>query len=240
MSANMNLKPYVKQQAEKLLVNANKKLTGKYEVRYVQGFRSIAEQDALYAQGRTDMSKPKVTNAKGGQSMHNFGLAVDFALFTKDGKEVSWNTKADYDADGIADWMEVVAEAKKLGFEWGGNWRGFVDMPHFQMLGGLEEHEIRAGKLPKFPKTDAEKASQAKLEKDSKGKVGVTSPQKPSATPKKPVKSPKKYQSLVDYLKGHDRPSSYKEREKLAHKYGIEKYTGSAKQNEYLLNKLQK
>ncbi|MDR7245749.1 hypothetical protein J2W47_004872 [Priestia megaterium] len=32
-----------------------------------------------------------------------------------------------------SDWMEVVAIAKNLGFEWGEDWQGFKDYPHFQM-----------------------------------------------------------------------------------------------------------
>lgn len=44
------------------------------------GFRSFAEQDKLYAQGRTNKSKPIVTNARGGYSAHNYGLAIDFVI----------------------------------------------------------------------------------------------------------------------------------------------------------------
>lgn len=165
--ADLNgLKPYIKQQAEKLIDVANKRIVGgKYKVIITQGYRSLAEQDALFAQGRTvktDKNGKKlsiVTNAKGGQSMHNFGLAIDFALATLDGKKVSWDTKADFDKDGKADWMEVVEEAKKQNFEWGGDWDSFTDMPHFQMLGGLTEQEIRNGKTPKFPSLDGNKVS---------------------------------------------------------------------------------
>lgn len=112
-----------------------------------QGFRSKAEQDALYAQGRT---KPGaiVTNAPGGYSNHNFGLAIDFALFTPDGTKVVWDQKVDYDRDGKADWGEVVAIAKSLGFAWGGDWRGFPDAPHFEMMFGLTLAQVRAGVKP--------------------------------------------------------------------------------------------
>ncbi|KHL96738.1 hypothetical protein QW71_05665, partial [Paenibacillus sp. IHB B 3415] len=67
-----------------------------------QGLRTNAEQDELYAQGRT---KPGsiVTNAKGGTSYHNYGVAIDFALLLNDGRVVSWDTKLDVDKDGIAD-----------------------------------------------------------------------------------------------------------------------------------------
>ena len=116
-------------------------LTGSAKVRIAQGLRTFAEQDALYAQGRT---KPgaKVTNAKGGQSIHNYGLAVDIVLII-DGKITSWDTKKDFDKDKQADWMEVVSEFKKAGWEWGGDWRTFKDMPHFEKTKGLTLKQIQ-------------------------------------------------------------------------------------------------
>ncbi|OME55108.1 M15 family metallopeptidase [Paenibacillus odorifer] len=112
-----------------------------------QGLRTIAEQDALYAQGRT---KPGsiVTNAKGGYSYHNFGLAVDFALLLPNGSSVSWDMNRDYNENNIKDWIEVVEEAKKLGFDWGGDWTSFKDYPHFQMAFGLTLTQLRAGAKP--------------------------------------------------------------------------------------------
>ena len=116
-------------------------LTGSAKVRIAQGLRTFAEQDALYAQGRT---KPgtKVTNAKGGQSIHNYGLAVDIVLII-DGKITSWDTKKDFDKDKQADWMEVVSEFKKAGWSWGGDWRSFKDMPHFEKTKGLTLKQIQ-------------------------------------------------------------------------------------------------
>lgn len=112
-----------------------------------QGLRTIAEQDALYAQGRT---KPGsiVTNARGGYSNHNFGWAIDFALLLPDGRTVSWDTLRDDDKDSLPDWSEVVDEAKKLGFEWGGDWRSFTDLPHLQMVFGLTTTQLRICRKP--------------------------------------------------------------------------------------------
>lgn len=112
-----------------------------------QGLRTIAEQDALYAQGRT---KPGsiVTNAKGGYSYHNYGLAVDFALLLTNGSSVSWDMCRDGNNNQVADWQEVVKEAKALGFEWGGDWTSFKDYPHFQMVFGLTLIQLRAGAKP--------------------------------------------------------------------------------------------
>lgn len=119
-----------------------------------QGLRTIAEQDALYAQGRT---KPGsiVTNARGGYSYHNFGLAVDFALLLPDGRSVSWDMKRDGNANRTADWQEVVDEAKRLGFEWGGDWISFKDYPHLQMTFGLSLAQLRSGTQPSVSAIEA-------------------------------------------------------------------------------------
>ncbi|WP_338532555.1 M15 family metallopeptidase [Paenibacillus peoriae] len=112
-----------------------------------QGLRTIDEQNGLYAQGRTK-SGQIVTNARGGYSYHNFGVAIDFVLLLPDGKNVSWDMQRDGDGDGIADWDEVVAEAKRIGWNWGGDWRSFKDYPHFEMTFGLSTADYRAGKRP--------------------------------------------------------------------------------------------
>ncbi|WP_151737327.1 M15 family metallopeptidase [Paenibacillus tengchongensis] len=118
-----------------------------------QGLRTSSEQDALYAQGRT---KPGavVTNARGGYSYHNYGLAVDFALLLPGGA-VSWEMKRDGDGDGTADWQEVVRQAKVLGFEWGGDWSSFKDYPHLQMCFGLTISELRSGVRPQVAAVEA-------------------------------------------------------------------------------------
>jgi len=112
-----------------------------------QGYRSIAEQNALYAQGRTRPGNI-VTNARGGRSLHNYGVAIDFALLLPDGKQVSWDMLRDGNANGRRDWDEVVEIAKNLGFEWGGDWINFVDTPHFQMTFGLTLNDYAAGRRP--------------------------------------------------------------------------------------------
>lgn len=86
-----------------------------------QGLRTWATQDALYAQGRTAEGKV-VTDAPGGHSMHNFGLAVDLA--PTDGSGVDWNGKD-------AKWDEMLAKAPSVGLAEGAQWRTFPDEPHF-------------------------------------------------------------------------------------------------------------
>ncbi|MFF2483062.1 M15 family metallopeptidase [Paenibacillus sp. NPDC058071] len=110
------------------------------------GFRSHEEQNALYEQGRSAAGSI-VTHAKGGDSFHNYGLAIDFAIKTKSGK-VLWDLEYDGNGNGKSDWMEVVEIAKKLGFAWGGDWEGFRDYPHFQMDFGYTIRELKRGKMP--------------------------------------------------------------------------------------------
>lgn len=112
-----------------------------------QGLRTVGEQNVLYAQGRTAKGAI-VTNARGGYSYHNYGLAVDFALLLQDGRTVSWDTGRDGNGDAIADWLEVVREAKALGFEWGGDWTSFRDYPHLQITFGLSLAQLRGGAQP--------------------------------------------------------------------------------------------
>ena len=87
-------------------------------------FRSVAEQDALYAQGRTNAGNI-VTYARGSSysSMHQWGVAFD--VIRNDGKGAYNNN------DG---WFDKVGKlGKSLGLEWGGDWTSPVDKPHFQL-----------------------------------------------------------------------------------------------------------
>lgn len=111
-----------------------------------QDFRSVEEQDELYAKGRSSEGEI-VTNAKGGESYHNFGLAIDFALLSIDGA-VIWDMEYDGNGNSRPDWDEVVEIAKGLGFEWGGDWRSFKDYPHLQYDFGLSIWELQRGKRP--------------------------------------------------------------------------------------------
>jgi peptidoglycan LD-endopeptidase CwlK len=95
------------------------------QVEVVQGLRTFAEQDSLFAQGRTKPG-PVVTRARGGQSNHNYGLAVDLVPFTNG--QPNWNAP-------LGVWTTIGSEAEKLGMEWGGDWKKFVDKPHVQLPG---------------------------------------------------------------------------------------------------------
>lgn len=123
--------PKLRDEAKQIIINAESRFPDNMCIRIAQGLRTFEEQDALYRK------RPKVTNAKAGQSLHNYGLALDFVIMVDKDKngtyeEVSWDIVRDYDGDGTPDWNEVVEEFKKLGWEWGGNWRTFKDYPHVQ------------------------------------------------------------------------------------------------------------
>ncbi|SDF86137.1 M15 family metallopeptidase [Epilithonimonas hungarica] len=124
------LHPKVREEVIKIIEDCDKELTGRAKIRITQGFRTFDEQDQLYTIGRTKPGK-KVTNAKAGQSIHNYGLAVDICLII-DGKTVSWDTAKDWDNDKVADWYECVKVFAKHGWSWGGNWKTFKDLPHFE------------------------------------------------------------------------------------------------------------
>jgi peptidoglycan L-alanyl-D-glutamate endopeptidase CwlK len=91
-----------------------------FPILVTQGLRTWAEQDALYAQGRTAPGRI-VTEAKGGESMHNFGLAVDVA--PTDGHSIDWNGRD-------AKWEAILAKAPTVGLAEGAAWRTYPDEPH--------------------------------------------------------------------------------------------------------------
>jgi D-alanyl-D-alanine carboxypeptidase-like protein/LysM domain-containing protein len=103
-----------------------------------QGVRTWEEQDALYAKGRTLPpigASHFVTKSKGGQSYHNFGLAFDIVVLDSMGK-TEWNISH-------PGWKRAAEAGQSVGLEWGGAWRGFKDIPHFQYTGGLTLAECR-------------------------------------------------------------------------------------------------
>lgn len=113
--------PQLQEKADKLVAECKKQ---GLIVKLGECFRSVAEQDALYAQGRTTKGNI-VTNAKGSSysSMHQWGVAFD--VIRNDGKG-AYN-----DSDN---WFSKVAKiGKSLGLEWGGDWTSHVDKPHFQL-----------------------------------------------------------------------------------------------------------
>jgi len=136
--------PAVKDDLKRDYLYCNNKILGRgVRLRFAQTLRTFEEQDELYAQGRTKAG-PIVTNAKGGQSYHNYGLAFDIVLMIDknlDGnfEEVSWDRIKDSDKDGIADWEEVTKFFERKGWE---NGARFGDAPHFQKNFGINWRDL--------------------------------------------------------------------------------------------------
>lgn len=114
----------------------------------ISGYRSVEEQNDLFAQGRTKPGQI-VTKARGGQSVHNFSAAMDFcADGNKDraGLQPNWDTKS---------YKLLADQAQAIGLEAGYYWKSFPDSPHLQLP--LSKHGItlkqllsiyNSGKLP--------------------------------------------------------------------------------------------
>jgi peptidoglycan L-alanyl-D-glutamate endopeptidase CwlK len=90
-------------------------------IKVISGTRTYEEQNALYEQGRTKPGRV-ATNARGGYSNHNFGIAFDIGVF-EGGRYL----------DESPAYKAVGALGMKLGLEWGGNWKSIQDEPHFQL-----------------------------------------------------------------------------------------------------------
>jgi peptidoglycan LD-endopeptidase CwlK len=97
-------------------------------IKVISGLRTIEDQNALYEQGRTKPG-PIVTTARGGQSIHNTGLAFDIGVFRND-KFIGDDSDPAYTTVG-----EI---GKSLGLEWGGDWKTIADRPHFQTKDALD------------------------------------------------------------------------------------------------------
>jgi peptidoglycan L-alanyl-D-glutamate endopeptidase CwlK len=109
---------------------------GGIAIRVVQALRTIQQQDALYAMGRTAPGKV-VTNCQGGKSYHNFGLAVDCVPSSQDPDKPfapDWNANH-------PTWKRMIEVAQSVALDCGATWRTFKDFPHFQLTGRFPEGE---------------------------------------------------------------------------------------------------
>ncbi len=133
------LHPLIREKASEFINKAEK---AGYLLRVVSALRTWEQQTAIYNQphdgkdndgdGIIDEADEKATNAKAGQSYHNYGLAIDVVQI-KNGKTI-WNNP---------NWSKIAAIGKSLGFEWGGDWKSFKDLPHFQITFGKSYAVLR-------------------------------------------------------------------------------------------------
>jgi len=127
-----DLLPPVRERVERFIAAC--KVEG-IDILITSTYRDNESQDALYAQGRT---KPgvKVTNARAGQSFHNYRCAVDVVPM-KNGKPI-WNAK-----DPV--WKDIGRLGKAAGLEWAGDWVRLKEFPHFQYTGGVSLAQLQKG-----------------------------------------------------------------------------------------------
>ena len=132
------LHPEVQDRFESFLVEAQALAETKgLEYKVICGTRSWEEQAKIYAQGRTAPGKI-VTKAPPGNSMHNFGLAIDCGVF-RGGKYL------DESDPKTASAMHKAASklAKEHGIRWGGNFKSIVDEPHYELDTPLRLSQLR-------------------------------------------------------------------------------------------------
>ncbi len=98
-------------------------------IRITDGFRSFDEQSKLYARGRTEPG-PVLTNAKSGQSYHNYGLAIDLVVME--------NNKPNYGYDN----SKIAEIGKEYTIVWGGTFLHLSDRPHFELSFGHSVKEL--------------------------------------------------------------------------------------------------
>ena len=102
------------------------------DARILSGTRTYAEQNLLFRRGRFGNPPPRVTNARGGKSNHNFGIAWDVGIF---------DHGAYLPDSPLYDTAASLAKTDRL--EWGGDWKTFMDRPHYQLATGLTIDEVR-------------------------------------------------------------------------------------------------
>ena len=103
-------------------------------------YRDQESQAKLYAQGRTAPGRI-VTNAKPGQSFHNWRVAFDVVPL-RHGKPI-WDTSG----TNRLLWQQIGALGESVGLEWAGRWPKFRELAHFQFTGGLTLADFQAWKL---------------------------------------------------------------------------------------------
>ncbi|HBL5580349.1 TPA: M15 family metallopeptidase [Listeria monocytogenes] len=160
------------------------------EVLIYETIRTKEQQAANVASGASQTMR----------SYHLVGQALDFVMAK--GKTVDWGA---YRSDKG---KKFVAKAKSLGFEWGGDWSGFVDNPHLQF-------NYKGYGTDTFGKGASASISSKPSANANTNSLG-----------------------LVDYMNLNKLDSSFANRKKLANQYGIKNYTGTATQNATLLAKL--
>lgn len=134
-----DLHPVVQAKCRRFLSECEKEIDVGVDVIITSTYRDTDSQNALYAQGRTTPGNI-VTNARAGQSWHNWRVAFDVVPL-RNGKPVWGTTGKDGDL-----WQSIGAIGRACGLEWAGDWKKFKEVAHFQFTGGLTLADFKAGK----------------------------------------------------------------------------------------------
>lgn len=127
-----DLHPKVKTLCEQFIASCDKQ---GIDILITSTYRDGESQNELYSQGRTSPGRV-VTNARAGQSYHNWRVAFDFVplVFGKP----AWND--------IALFTKCGEIAESVGLEWAGRWKKFKELAHCQYTGGLTLQDFQQGK----------------------------------------------------------------------------------------------
>ncbi|MDC3220638.1 M15 family metallopeptidase, partial [Flavobacteriales bacterium] len=125
------LHPIIRERATAFINKMDKEQGIKLRITSDGHFRSFEKQDELYSRGRSQAGRI-ITNAKAGESYHNYGLAFDLVEI-KDGKAL-WDNP---------NWNRIGEMGKSFGFNWGGDWRSFKDYPHFELSNGYDLADLK-------------------------------------------------------------------------------------------------
>jgi hypothetical protein len=137
MIADLNsLHPYFRDRITELVEVCKKQ---GIELAVVESYRTHAKQAEYFGMGR------KYTRSKGGNSKHQYGLAVDVVPII-DGKAVWENHSL---------WKKIGMNGERLGLRWGGRWRAPYDPAHFEWSGGITTTQLAKGMLPAIPRSKA-------------------------------------------------------------------------------------
>jgi hypothetical protein len=131
------LHPNVRKLAEKLVDKCTEE---DIKIIVIETYRNNERQNELYSRGRKTKGS-KVTNAKAGQSIHNYRLAFDICPMV--------NGKCAWDRTDLFDRVGAIGES--LGLTWGGHFKTITDKAHFQWTGGLKLKDLQMGKYPNAP-----------------------------------------------------------------------------------------
>ena len=128
-----DLNPRVKDLAQQLIAQC---ASQSIDLLVTSTYRDNEAQTVLWQKGRSTPGAI-VTNAKAGESFHNYRLALDFCPL-ENGK-CAWNDSAVF--------QHVGEMAEALGMEWAGRWHGNLrELAHVQFTGGLTLADLQLGK----------------------------------------------------------------------------------------------